>query len=283
MIILPEGSGSLNLAGLSETEKDIYDQKMRSAETFRYESPEALLFELRLRAAIVKASRGLQRSGVGFATFKRSRANSKYWNVAPEGAFLLKPGALPSAAIRDIYANGGAYAFECATAIVIVLYKAVLETIGDDAFNRLFANLELYSWEHDSDMPLITQDGARETFAGDVLYYKNPDYDPKTPEWQGENVVKMPGNQLYGHGIGIVEESEIIRHLNRHRLPGSQVSAYLTDRTTYPDFTAIMHELRTGAGAVPRFRRWPDGWIAGRIGSRTRLYTGDGELYIRPG
>ncbi|MEF3304123.1 protein-glutamine gamma-glutamyltransferase [Paenibacillus sp. GYB003] len=272
MIIMLDGSTPARPGNLSAAERDVYDQKSRSPTTFRYASEEELLFELRLRAAIVEAAAGLDRSGAGFATFGKSRANRTFWSRMDNGGFLLKSGALPSAAIRDIYANGGAYAFECATAIVIVLYKAVLETIGDRNFNRLFGNLQLYSWEHDSDMPLVTQDNARESFAGDVLYYKNPDYNPKTPEWQGENVVKMPGGKLFGHGIGIVGEAEIIRHLNNHRKPGSQVSAYLFHRTTYPNFNAILYEMRSGTGSAPLDRPWPGGWIAGRIGSRTRLY-----------
>jgi len=204
----------------------------------------------------------------------QQRANREYWERMSKGGFLLRRGVYQSEAIRDIISNGRACAFECATAIVIVLCNAVPGMIGDKNYDWLFGNLQLCSWEHDSDMPLVTKDGRRETFAGDVLYYSNPDFDPKAPQWQGENVVKMRDNLLFGHGIGIEEEDVTIRHLNNHRKPGSKVSAYLFERTTYPDFYAIIRETQSGAGGMPYVPRWPDGWISRRIGSHTHVITG---------
>lgn len=261
---------------LSATEREVYDRKRNSPQTFVYNTAEELLFELRLRAAIVNAAIALERSDVAFATFQKSRANGKYWNRLYSGGFQLRREVSPAAAIRDIYANGADYGFECATAVIIVLYKAVLDTIGDRAFDRLFGNLYLYSWEHDSDMPLVTEDGRRETFPGDVLYYTNPDFDPETPQWQGENAVQLLGDRLYGHGIGITNEAGIIAELNENRRPGSTVSAHLFERTTYPDFAAIMREAQNAGGLSPWPRSWPRAWprdwVAGRIGTRTRLY-----------
>jgi protein-glutamine gamma-glutamyltransferase len=272
MIIIRDGYNPINPASLSGTEKEVYDQKMASLTPYHYDSAEELLFELRLRAAIVEAARALERSNASFASFSKSRSNAAYWTTTDNGGFRLRQDARPSAAIRDIYANGRAYAFECAVAIVIVLYKAVLDTIGAETFDRLFADMYLYSWELDSDLPLITVKGKRQTYAGDVIYYSNPDYDPKTPQWQGENVVKMPGNMLYGHGIGITNEAGIIRELNEHRKRGSNVSAYLLDQVTYPNFSEIMSEMRTDSRGLPAGRHWPAEWIGGRIGSRLQFY-----------
>lgn len=274
MIIVGDGYNPINPASLSGTERDVYEHKMNSSATYRYNTAEELLFELKLRAAIVESAVQLERSGAAFASFSKSRGNEAYWERLDNGGFQLKPNVRPSNAIRDIYRNGRAYGFECAMAIVIVLYKAVLETIGDEAFDRLFANLYLYSWEHDSDLHLITIKGKRESFSGDVLYYSNPDYDPKTPQWQGENVVKMPGNLLYGHGIGIKNEAGIVRELNEHRKKGSSRSAYLLDQVTYPNFTEIMRYTHPYGGTRSQLeqRLWPADWIAGRIGSRVQLY-----------
>ncbi|GAA3401822.1 protein-glutamine gamma-glutamyltransferase [Paenibacillus hodogayensis] len=268
------GQGAIRPDLLSGTERVIYEQKMGSSTPFHYETADELLFELKLRAATVAAAIALEHSEVAFATFKKSRANNNYWRRTNEGGFELRKRASPSAAIRDIYANGGEYGFECATAIVIVLYKAVLDTIGDETFDRLFGNLYLYSWEHDSDMPLVTEDGKRETFPGDVLYYINPDYNPETPQWQGENVVKLTGDMLFGHGIGIKNERGIIDELNENRRPGSQISARLFERTTHPDYSAILQEtqVRSGTSGPAFARSWPAGAIAGRIGRRTRVY-----------
>lgn len=273
MIIFREGINPINPASMSGTEKEVYDQKMAASTPYYYDTADELLFELKVRAAIVEAAAALEKSNASFASFSKSRGNDKYWTRTDNGGFRLKQNARPSAAIRDIYANGRAYAFECAMAIVVVLYKAVLDTIGTEAFDRLFGNLYLYSWEHDSDLPLITVKSRQPTFAGDVLYYKNPDYDPKTPQWQGENVVKMPGNLLYGHGIGIKNEAGIVRELNYHRKRGSQVSAYLLDQVTYPNFQELMGEARTDFRAHHSAPRLPPGWIGGRIGSRTQIYS----------
>ncbi|TMV47591.1 protein-glutamine gamma-glutamyltransferase [Paenibacillus mesophilus] len=273
MIIIREGINPINPANMSGTEKEVYDQKMSASTPYYYDSADELLFELKVRAAIVEAAAALEKSNASFASFSKSRGNDKYWTRTDNGGFRLKQNARPSAAIRDIYANGRAYAFECAMAIVVVLYKAVLDTIGTEAFDRLFGNLYLYSWEHDSDLPLITVKSRQPTFAGDVLYYKNPDYDPKTPQWQGENVVKMPGNLLFGHGIGIKNEAGIIRELNYHRKRGSKVSAYLLDQVTYPNFQELMGEARTDYRTHPSVPCLPPGWIGGRIGSRLQIYS----------
>jgi protein-glutamine gamma-glutamyltransferase len=145
----------------------------------------------------------------------------------------------PSVAVADIYENGHLYAFECAGAIIILLYKAVLDAIGPAAFDRHFQNLFLRDWQYDRDMRLITTYNLNEVYHGDVLYFKNPDHDPRTPEWQGENVVVLDDNLYFGHGIGIGTGQEIIDQLNRARRPFSMVSAYLDNLVLTPDFEAI--------------------------------------------
>ncbi|WJH35640.1 hypothetical protein N6H14_06555 [Paenibacillus sp. CC-CFT747] len=87
--------------------------------------------------------------------------------------------------VRDIFRNGRLYAFECATAMVICLYRAVGENIGDPLFNRYFADLLLFDWHYDSDLRLITLDTHQESYPGDILYFINPDYSPLTPQWRG--------------------------------------------------------------------------------------------------
>ena len=38
---------------------------------------------------------------------------------------------------------------------------------------------------------------------GDVVYFNNPDFDPLTPQWRGENAVVLEDGTYFGHGIGI--------------------------------------------------------------------------------
>ncbi|MBJ6361852.1 protein-glutamine gamma-glutamyltransferase [Paenibacillus sp. GCM10012307] len=193
-------------------------------------------FEKLLRANIVKAAQDLYNSGVGFADFKNSRCNEKLWILTEQGGFQLRDSVTPAEGIRDIFRNGDQYAFECATATVIVLYKGVLDSIEESAFNGLFADMLLYDWHYDSDLHLMQEQGSDQALRGDVLYFANPDFDPSTPQWQGENVIKMGPDSYYGHGIGITSAEDIIRSLNHTRKPGSTRPAYLTNAFYHPDF-----------------------------------------------
>ncbi|MUT64792.1 protein-glutamine gamma-glutamyltransferase [Paenibacillus sp. NEAU-GSW1] len=238
MIVISGGNGAqwIEQMPLSQLEREIVRGKQLSRVVYRYDSPEDLRFELAMRQSIVNAAKALQESQAAFAIFEKSRCNEQYWSRTREGGFRLRSGVRPSDAIRDIFQNGELYGFECATAIVIVWYKAILDVIGDEAFNRYFTNLYLRDWNHDSDLWLISTHDKDEAFPGDVLYFKNPDHDLDTPEWQGENVVKLEGNLFFGHGIGIETGEEIIAALNRQREPGAMTSAYLSDLVVYPNF-----------------------------------------------
>ena len=79
----------------------------------------------------------LYESQVQFAPFKTSRFNPLIWNKTKYG-YLLNPNVLPSYAINDVFINSREYAFECTTAIVIIFYKAVLDTISIRNFNAFF-------------------------------------------------------------------------------------------------------------------------------------------------
>lgn len=276
MIIVAGGSVPLDLFGMTPLEGIIFEQKNRSGTPFHYESMESLRFELRLRAAIVASSVSMQKSDVTFRTFKKSYCNEAYWTRTENGGFRQKPFVRPSDAVRDIYVNGHLYGFECATAVIIVLYKAVLETIGTDHFDRLFANLYLYSWQHDSDLRLITVYGKQEVFPGDIVYFKNPDVDPEMIHWQGENAVKLQGDLYFGHGIGITTAEGIIARLNRYRRPGSTESAYLLPEATYPNFfyleqAAALRDTERAA-ALLAASTGAERRIVARIGWRTRIY-----------
>ncbi|GAB7055858.1 protein-glutamine gamma-glutamyltransferase [Paenibacillus sp. YK5] len=275
MIIIAGGSVPVDLYGMTPLEREIAEQKIRSGTPFHYESMESLRFELKLREAIVDSSVAMQRSGAVFRSFKKSFCNEAYWIRTENGAFQQRPFVRPTDAIRDIYVNGQLYGFECATAVIIVLYKAVLETIGTAAFDRLFANLYLYSWHHDSDLRLITVYGKRLAFPGDIVYFKNPDVDPEMIHWQGENAVKLNGDLYFGHGIGIMNAEGIISRLNRYRKPGSTVSAYLLDEATYPNFFYLQQaaSFRDPTEEISMVSSIDDTeCIIARIGCRTGIY-----------
>ncbi len=227
-------------------------------------------FESNLRSNIVEAAGDLSKGGTRFATFRTSFCNSKYWHLTNEGGFLLKSGVYPSVGIQDIFENGPKYGFECATSIIIVLYKGVLDTIGDSEFNRLFPNLLLHSWHTDSDLGL-TQDDAGSDYArpGDVLYFKNPEVNPAKMEWQGENVIKMCDNLYYGHGVGIKPAQGIIAALNKHRIPDATQSAYLLDQVAYPDYAYLSQFVPSNVRLYYNWTpKYPEPGLANAVSAR---------------
>jgi protein-glutamine gamma-glutamyltransferase len=229
---------------------------------YGYTAPADLAFENKMRGEIIAAARSMNSGGTDFSTFKNSRCNPRFWNRTANGGFELNAGVTPSAAINDIFENGRLYAFECAMAMVMILYRATIRMIGEDAFNRYFTDLFLWDWNYDSNLKLITTFNPAELQPGDVVYFKNPDHDPDKPEWQGENAIMLSNDQYYGHGLGIKSASEMITSLNRERVPGSRTSAYLADEGLHPDFAYIA--TLSARSALP---------VAASRGARPAIYS----------
>jgi protein-glutamine gamma-glutamyltransferase len=257
-------------AGLSWGQRAILERKQRSPRTYRYRSLRELEFELTVRMNTVYAAEGMAQGRAGFATFANSRCNERFWILTPEGGFRIRPDVAPSAGINDIFNNSGLYAFECAAAVVIVLYKAVLDTIGAPRFDYWFRNLYIFSWNYDRDLHLIQHTGD-DVFPGDVRYVDNPDVDPSLSQYQGENlIVMMQEDTYFGHGFGIVSEAAVVEALNRRRKPGATRSAYMLPEITHPNYGAIFVKVY----AVPAVREeplLPFGDLAVRIGTLTHI------------
>lgn len=223
----------------------VLQQMSQSSHTYRFNSLSLLQFELQLRSEIVAAAQALNRSGLAFAIFTKTRCNETYWKRMPNGGFLLREGASPAQAIRDIYQNGRKYATECATAMMIVYYRALLEVYGEERFDQLFPSIYLMNWSIRN--PLLQEVGTPkkvpELLYGDRGYFANPDVDPETPQWQGENVIVLPGGKYYGHGIGIASADQIIRALNGNRREDSTQTAYLMDSAGRPNFARLAKQV----------------------------------------
>ncbi|WP_046180943.1 protein-glutamine gamma-glutamyltransferase [Domibacillus tundrae] len=205
---------------------------------YSYRSIDELSFELELRKNIIVSARAMNQSMMEFEVFANSRCNPQYWDLTRTGGFLLRLGVKPSEAIQDIYMNSSQYAFECATAKVIIYYYAVLNVIGESLFNHLFQNIYLYSWHTDPDLG-IKAAYTGHFLPGDVVYFENPDFDPPTPQLRGENAVVLGDGTYFGHGLGIKTADQMIHALNQMRIPGTNQSAYRTNIVTRPSFKKL--------------------------------------------
>ncbi|KGE19758.1 hypothetical protein [Paenibacillus wynnii] len=239
--------------------------------SYYYQHPGAVGFERKMRAAIMEAAAALNASGADFAVYEDSRGNPQLWTRTANGGLQLRKGVLPSVGISDIFRNGHLYAFECGTAMVIVLYMATLEVIGENAFNTYFQDLFLWDWHYHSNLRLIATHHISEASPGDVVYFKNPDHAPDKVEWQGENAIMLEDGLYYGHGIGIAPAEVIIDSLNQERYPGSLTSAYLTNEALHPDF-AYLQSLSLGREPSPVDPRHLESTIFSRIGTQSYIH-----------
>ncbi|MGH4124377.1 MAG: protein-glutamine gamma-glutamyltransferase [Clostridium sp.] len=225
----------------NDIEIDIITKMSLSKDLYEYNSLNGLQFELKLRNNIVIAAKKLNESYMTFTTFRKSMCNLYYWDRTDEGGFILKKGITPSAAINDISINSSKYGTECATAMIIIYYQALLNIFPEKYFNELFPKIQLMNWHYIDD--LLEDAGYLEKrsdyLPGDRRYFVNPDVNPLKPEWQGENVIDL-GNELYfGHGIGIGNAEEIIIELNKFRIKEAKSSAYLLDSAARLDFKSL--------------------------------------------
>ena len=212
-----------------------------SSARYSYDSLDQLKFELRLRKEIIAASYELDQSGLNFAIFRKTKCNPAYWNRAEDGGFVLKEDVKPSNAILDIFKNGSQYSTECATAMIIVYYRALLNVYSESLFNKSFSKIKLMNWHQiDSLLREVGQMKKREDYLpGDRRYFKNPDVNPLTPEWQGENAIDLGNGLYYGHGMGIHKADMIIQLLNKNRSEDADESAKLVDSSGRPNFKKL--------------------------------------------
>lgn len=223
---------------LGNIEKSIIYTMQQAPVNYSYHSIAELMFELKVRKNIINSAKEMDQSKAVFRSFEYARCNPKYWQRTQAGGFLLKPGVRPSDAILDIYRNGPLYAFECATATIIIFYHAVLNSIDTEVFNYLFQNLYLFSWHTDSDLRIHTFYSTH-FLPGDAVYFNNPDYNPRAPWFRGLSAVLLNDSKYFGHGFSIRTDDQMIQLLNTKRKTGANQSAYLTNLVTRPSFNQL--------------------------------------------
>lgn len=238
ILISGESVSNSSLFPLEELEETIFKRLNDDQEIHSYDTLEELRFEIALRNNIVASAALMAQGDARFETFAGSQCNPEYWQLTDTGGFMIRKDVNPSDAIADIFTNSQEYAYECATAKVIIYYHAILNTVGEQLFDKYFQELYLYSWHFDSDL-VMQSTHTYHFIPGDVVYFKNPDFNPLTFWWRGENAVVMGGGKYFGHGLGIKDADYIIDFLNSTRKPGSDQPAYLTDYVARPSFTHL--------------------------------------------
>lgn len=224
-------------------EYEIIQNLQNSPTKFKYKSKEELLFEINLRKSITKAAIDLNNSKFKFEVFKNTRCNPKYWKRTSGGGFLQRRSVKSSDAIKNIYDESHLYGTECATAIVIVYLKAMVDILPEKLFLKLFEDIYLYSWMHlDEDLGIRDYTNPEVYLPGDCRYFNNPSFNRQTPEWRGENVIYVGNQRYYGHGIGIRNANEIIRMLNSKRMFRSRESSYLMNSAKRPNFSYLYRQ-----------------------------------------
>lgn len=221
-------------------ERNIMDLLISSQSVSHFNDPDELKFEIRMRVKILDASVELYKGRLRFRTFKESFCNEEFWIRMENGGFRLRDEILPSNGIKDIFRNTKEYGTECATAILIIYYKAALDVYSADLFNSTFREIILMNWLNMSPkLGVATHRSPPVYLSGDCRYFKNPDVNPLTPEWQGENAIFFEKDNYYGHGIGMVTGDMIIKALNSNRIDGATQSAFLLETATRPDFKGL--------------------------------------------
>lgn len=158
-----------------------------------------------------------------------SLLDSRYWETcystytynnvdycSPKGWKVVK-GKKTSEAIKSIFAATTPNFMECKSTLVVVYYKAILDTFGDEVFNKAFPNLFI-SWNDKLHLetltleknPLLLEEGALLLEEGDWVYFEgHPGYDAvmgNSGLGRGENTIYM-GNDKYS-GLGCEEKTE---------------------------------------------------------------------------
>lgn len=224
-----------NMWPFGSTEQMIVQRIMDDPSIHFYQSLQELVFEVNARKNIMLSAREMNQSKAQFAVFAKSRCNPRYWELTDIGGFRLRNDVKPSEAIQDIYMNSSQYAFECATAQIIIFYYAFLRVLGEHIFNELFQNIYLYSWHADPDLG-IKSVKTDYFLPGDVVYFENPEFNPEYSQWRGENAIVFGDGTYFGHGIGITTAEHILQDLDQQRKPGATRSAYLMNIAARPSF-----------------------------------------------
>ena len=218
--------------------------------------------DLVFRKRVVDAAHALAEGGASFSgSHKTDKVNKKLWTMGYGGRIqvrkFLPEGEIgkPSVALNDIFENGDQYGFECATAMMVIYHKAILDHLGADKFDALFSDpkmLAFFRWDiEDADYTAVkklAQDpklATKTVVPGSHYYFFNPDASDENSAFRGENVIYLGNDQYYAHGIVgaegtyIVTEDEIMKTLSALRKPGASQAPHRAGMEMHLDGLAV--------------------------------------------
>lgn len=239
------------------TAKAVLDILIASKQNYQRRS-NSLDFELTVRTNFVRAANELSESQLAFPSHADEGPlikglKLKHWENKGAG-ISLKKGSRPSQGIREIFeaARTEGVEAECNTALHLVWYKGILESAGsDDQFDRLFDwrgtgeyEFDISGYDSTSPGALLPRMPAADYLPGDYRFFENPQFNPKTPAWRGENVIQMPRG-FYGHPGGMKSKEEWITFLNSHRGEDAKLKAFLSDDAQRFDWDMLKRLMET--------------------------------------
>ncbi len=199
--------------------------------------------------AVVNAAKKLAQAKTRFCSPWYMRFNPSFWELYKGDHYIVKEGQSPSAALLDIF-NNKAFTpcHECSTAIIIIFYRAILDLIGNEHFDRVFDQSDIRKkliigpMAYGRISNYITSIGAGNRRAtssqaanfkpGSYGYVRNwSHYNSESTYddgWQGENIIFLGDGFVFGHPFGIEKLSTVIDGVDSHRREGFDDPAGLT-------------------------------------------------------
>jgi protein-glutamine gamma-glutamyltransferase len=233
--------------------------------------------DVAFRLKVIDAARALATSGAEFSPGSDTDAvNPALWSLSYGGKMTVrkfpKDGSAgsPARALRDIFDNGQMYGFECATAMMVIYHKAILDTVGEEAFDAMFSeprSLAFFRWSiKDADYVAAERmtDGEPGWMPGTHYYYRNPDASDENSAFRGENVIYLGSEKgermFYAHGVVgkegtyLVSEKDLVRSLRMLRKRGAKTEPF-REKFSYRIDAPTIEKRAHAALAQKRSRR----------------------------
>jgi len=219
-------------------------------DAFRFDPYQAVTQRCGLREQVVWSHPAAKKGDADDDTQQLAADLVRMWTVRLTKEQL--PKKLEVALERSVLVvGGGLTGLTAASTATRLGHKAILDHIGDAAFDKLFSEprmLAFFRWEiEDSDFKDVKRlaNKPMPLVPGSHYYYKNPDASDENSAFGGENVIYLGEGKFYAHGcVGddgtyIIDEQDLMRTLSALRRPGADKAPYRIDMEMHMDGLAV--------------------------------------------